>query len=214
MVDRIGMCTICAKVCHKGHDISYAKYGSFFCDCGAKEDGSCKALTKRATASYSAVAAANNKQSPSKPTKSTNNNNTIINNNGNKLKRNKLASSSSTTTIKFDSNLKLAEEEANDGKELDSLMLLSSSLLGPRLSTIEILKRLMGQIKANKPKQLEKLRPQILEAAKSRNLLKTMRHLIEEILVPVAHKCYDNSVLTTNTLLARYFYVFLALQGI
>ena len=51
MVDRIGVCTICAKVCHKDHDISYAKYGSFFCDCGAKEDGSCLALTKRTASS-------------------------------------------------------------------------------------------------------------------------------------------------------------------
>ncbi|CAL1532573.1 unnamed protein product [Lymnaea stagnalis] len=47
MVDGVGVCTMCAKVCHKDHDITYAKFGSFFCDCGAKEDGSCKALTKR-----------------------------------------------------------------------------------------------------------------------------------------------------------------------
>uniref|UniRef100_A0A3Q1FI58 UBR-type domain-containing protein n=1 Tax=Acanthochromis polyacanthus TaxID=80966 RepID=A0A3Q1FI58_9TELE len=39
MVDGVGVCTVCAKVCHKDHEISYAKYGSFFCDCGAKEDG-------------------------------------------------------------------------------------------------------------------------------------------------------------------------------
>ncbi|XP_008300472.1 E3 ubiquitin-protein ligase UBR4 isoform X1 [Stegastes partitus] len=42
MVDGVGVCTVCAKVCHKDHEISYAKYGSFFCDCGAKEDGSCQ----------------------------------------------------------------------------------------------------------------------------------------------------------------------------
>eukprot|EP00061_Rhincodon_typus_P016903 g45357.t1 len=42
MVEGVGVCTICAKVCHKDHEISYAKYGSFFCDCGAKEDGSCQ----------------------------------------------------------------------------------------------------------------------------------------------------------------------------
>lgn len=42
MVDGVGVCTICAKVCHKGHELSYAKFGSFFCDCGAKEDKSCK----------------------------------------------------------------------------------------------------------------------------------------------------------------------------
>ena len=41
MNDGVGVCTVCAKVCHKDHDISYAKYGSFFCDCGAKEDDSC-----------------------------------------------------------------------------------------------------------------------------------------------------------------------------
>lgn len=47
MVDGVGVCTICAKVCHKDHDVSYAKYGSFFCDCGAREDASCQALVKR-----------------------------------------------------------------------------------------------------------------------------------------------------------------------
>ena len=47
LVKGSGVCSICAKVCHKGHDLTYAKYGSFFCDCGAKEDGSCKALVKR-----------------------------------------------------------------------------------------------------------------------------------------------------------------------
>ena len=41
MVDGVGVCTVCAKVCHKDHDVTYAKYGSFFCDCGAREDGSC-----------------------------------------------------------------------------------------------------------------------------------------------------------------------------
>jgi len=49
MIDRVGLCQICANVCHKDHDISYAKYGSFFCDCGAKEDGTCQALVKRST---------------------------------------------------------------------------------------------------------------------------------------------------------------------
>eukprot|EP00731_Ephydatia_muelleri_P027266 Em0019g139a len=42
LVDGSGMCSICAKVCHKGHDVMYSKFGSFFCDCGAKEDKSCK----------------------------------------------------------------------------------------------------------------------------------------------------------------------------
>lgn len=47
MVDGVGVCTVCAKVCHKDHDVTYAKFGSFFCDCGAKEDASCQALVKR-----------------------------------------------------------------------------------------------------------------------------------------------------------------------
>ncbi|CAG9856656.1 unnamed protein product [Phyllotreta striolata] len=47
MLDGVGVCSICARVCHKGHDLSYAKYGNFFCDCGAKEDGTCQALVKR-----------------------------------------------------------------------------------------------------------------------------------------------------------------------
>ncbi|KAL5019292.1 hypothetical protein ScPMuIL_005014 [Solemya velum] len=51
MVDGVGVCTVCAKVCHKDHDLTYAKFGSFFCDCGAKEDGSCKALVKRTSLS-------------------------------------------------------------------------------------------------------------------------------------------------------------------
>ncbi|XP_055769976.1 E3 ubiquitin-protein ligase UBR4-like isoform X2 [Salvelinus fontinalis] len=51
MLDGVGVCTVCAKVCHKDHEISYAKYGSFFCDCGAKEDGTCQALVKRSPSS-------------------------------------------------------------------------------------------------------------------------------------------------------------------
>ena len=47
MVDGIGVCSVCAKVCHADHDVTYSKYGSFYCDCGAKEDGSCQAMVKR-----------------------------------------------------------------------------------------------------------------------------------------------------------------------
>lgn len=47
MVDRVGVCTICAKVCHKDHDVSYAKFGSFFCDCAGRENGTCMALVRR-----------------------------------------------------------------------------------------------------------------------------------------------------------------------
>ena len=34
-------------MCHRDHDVTYSKHGSFFCDCGAKEDGSCIALSPR-----------------------------------------------------------------------------------------------------------------------------------------------------------------------
>ncbi|KAI5731537.1 hypothetical protein M8J77_011810 [Diaphorina citri] len=47
MIDGVGVCSVCAQVCHKNHDITYSKFGNFFCDCGAKENGQCLALTKR-----------------------------------------------------------------------------------------------------------------------------------------------------------------------
>jgi E3 ubiquitin-protein ligase UBR4 len=45
MVDDKGCCSVCARVCHKNHDVCYAKFGNFYCDCGAKEDGSCQAMS-------------------------------------------------------------------------------------------------------------------------------------------------------------------------
>ena len=47
LVDRAGCCSICARVCHRDCDVTYSKHGSFFCDCGAKEDGNCKAIAPR-----------------------------------------------------------------------------------------------------------------------------------------------------------------------
>ena len=47
MVEGVGCCSICARVCHRDHDVTYSKHGSFFCDCGARDDGSCGALTVR-----------------------------------------------------------------------------------------------------------------------------------------------------------------------
>lgn len=32
-----GVCTVCVRVCHKGHHVVYAKKSTFFCDCN--EDG-------------------------------------------------------------------------------------------------------------------------------------------------------------------------------
>lgn len=46
-----GCCSLCALVCHRGHEVEYSRYSSFFCDCGAEGGGtaegkkfSCKAL--------------------------------------------------------------------------------------------------------------------------------------------------------------------------
>ncbi|CAH0393187.1 unnamed protein product [Bemisia tabaci] len=47
MVEGVGVCTVCARVCHRGHDVTYAKYGNFFCDCGARGVENCQALVKR-----------------------------------------------------------------------------------------------------------------------------------------------------------------------
>ena len=46
-----GVCSVCAKVCHKGHDLSYARKSRFYCDCGAgsKKFGPCKCLQPRAS---------------------------------------------------------------------------------------------------------------------------------------------------------------------
>lgn len=44
MIEGVGVCSICAKVCHRGHDVTYAKFGNFFCDCGAKENNFCQVI--------------------------------------------------------------------------------------------------------------------------------------------------------------------------
>lgn len=31
-----GCCTLCALVCHEGHDVAYSRFSAFFCDCGAE----------------------------------------------------------------------------------------------------------------------------------------------------------------------------------
>ncbi|PAV85643.1 hypothetical protein WR25_08252 isoform B [Diploscapter pachys] len=47
MVDTVGVCTVCAVNCHRGHDLSYSKRGSFFCDCGHAK---CASMTSTAHA--------------------------------------------------------------------------------------------------------------------------------------------------------------------
>ncbi|KAG7367435.1 GRF zinc finger domain containing protein [Nitzschia inconspicua] len=36
LINDRGCCSLCALVCHKGHDVSYSRFSSFFCDCGAE----------------------------------------------------------------------------------------------------------------------------------------------------------------------------------
>lgn len=137
MVDRIGCCSICARVCHKGHDLSYAKFGSFFCDCGAKEDQSCKALIKR------------------------------------ELKR-KSSPSAKESDIQSTSDI---VEVSIDQSKIDAL-------------------------KENKTKQLEKLKSQIFECVISKELLKSIKNLVD-VLVPMAETSYKKTLLYTNTKQAR-----------
>ncbi|XP_072935202.1 E3 ubiquitin-protein ligase UBR4 isoform X5 [Epargyreus clarus] len=66
MVDGVGVCTVCARVCHRGHDVSYAKFGNFFCDCGAKPDSSCQALVKR-SATLGATRGSGSEEAPPAP---------------------------------------------------------------------------------------------------------------------------------------------------
>lgn len=209
MIDRIGMCTICAKVCHKGHDVSYAKYGSFFCDCGAKEDGSCKALSKRQSSSKNNQ---DGKYSSSKTggSKTSGKSGALggggLSGGGQKSKRNKLASSSSSTTIKFDSNLKLSE--TGTGPTHNNVFGSSTNAESDfriHLPSIDVLRRLVSQIKSNKAKQIEKFRNEIIEVARTKNLIKTTQKLIEQVLMPIARRLYDRSLLASNSLMARYY---------
>lgn len=175
MIDRIGMCTICAKVCHKGHDISYAKYGSFFCDCGAKEDGSCKALNKRPCSSKP------NNNDSKKGIKAT----------GSKAGRSKKKSesASSAVNVKFDS------------RSLSSKNFLANNI--PTASTLELIKRINAAANENRPRQLEKIRQQLIECVRSKDLVRTIRQLLNNVLLPMARKVYDSSLLNTNGLTAR-----------
>lgn len=44
LVGSEGCCSVCARVCHRGHDIGYSRYSRFFCDCGASTTTPCKSL--------------------------------------------------------------------------------------------------------------------------------------------------------------------------
>ncbi len=37
LIGEKGCCSVCVKVCHAGHSVSYSRFSSYFCDCGAGE---------------------------------------------------------------------------------------------------------------------------------------------------------------------------------
>jgi ribosomal protein L12E/L44/L45/RPP1/RPP2 len=191
MVDRIGMCTICAKVCHKDHDVSYAKYGSFFCDCGAKEDGSCLAMTKRTSV---APKSDSTKKEANKEVKKIN---------IKKLKKKKSSSTSSSTTLgtsKQQQQQQQQQQQLENGLKDKDIEFLSGLF---KQNTVELLRKLWQQIRVNKSKQLEKLRGQLVDCIKAKDLLSTIRDILEVTLIPLAKKTYDSSLLNTNSFLAR-----------
>ena len=88
-----------------------------------------------------------------------------------------------------------------DSRSLSSKNFLANNI--PTASTLELIKRINAQAKANKAKQLDKIRDQLIECVKSKNLVKTIRQLLSNVLLPMARKVYDNSLLNTNGLTAR-----------
>ena len=56
----------------------------------------------------------------------------------------------------------------------------------------------IASIKATKPRQLEKLKSQIIECVANKDLLKTIKNLINT-LIPVAEQTYNKSLLMTNS---------------
>jgi hypothetical protein len=108
-----------------------------------------------------------------------------------KQKRYKSVSSSSIATVKIDTSSSKVD------KELEAFLSLSKK------TTIEILKKLLQQIKLNKSKQLEKIRTQLIDCVRAIDLCKTMRRILDQTFLPLAKKIYDNSLLNTNSTLAR-----------
>lgn len=70
-------------------------------------------------------------------------------------------------------------------------------------NTVELLKKLISQIRLNKPKQIENLRNQITECVRSKNLIKLIRNFLEISLIPKAKQTYDCSLVKSNSSLAR-----------
>ena len=43
----LGVCEVCAKKCHKGHELQFIGYVESYCDCGAGGYCTCHALPKK-----------------------------------------------------------------------------------------------------------------------------------------------------------------------
>jgi E3 ubiquitin-protein ligase UBR4 len=193
MVERIGVCSICARVCHKGHDISYAKYGSFFCDCGAKEDGSCKALAKR---------------TPANPPPPVSNDNKSVNNT-NKKPVTSAAKKQNATKSETVKTPKLSKKESSTAQKQRKPNSTSSNNNPAAFSltsssvTLDHIKKLQSQARQNKTKQLQVHSGELVQAAQTSRLSALMRRLIDQMLMPVAKKTYASSLIATGSLRAR-----------
>jgi E3 ubiquitin-protein ligase UBR4 len=178
MVDRIGVCSICARVCHKGHDISYAKYGSFFCDCGAKEDGSCKALVKRQSSNKPDDKSAPNKASAAAAK--------------NKTKKSK-DSKSASKLAKLDDRRKPNSASGSS----------NATSAGAALSTIDHIKKLQAHARMNKNKQLQAQSARLVQEAQEIRLGSLVTRLIDQMLLPLAKRTYASNLIPTGSLMAR-----------
>ena len=110
-------------------------------------------------------------------------------------------SSSKAKKSESKTNPTSANQVKFDSRSLSSKNFLANNI--PTASTLELIKRINAQAKANKAKQLDKIRDQLIECVKSKNLVKTIRQLLSNVLLPMARKVYDNSLLNTNGLTAR-----------
>ena len=51
--EHTGICEICVRNCHAGHDVILAENDLFFCNCGSEGEKSCHSLLKKQSSMYS-----------------------------------------------------------------------------------------------------------------------------------------------------------------
>lgn len=178
MVERTGVCSVCARVCHRGHDLSYAKYGSFFCDCGAKEDGSCKALAKRDSKNDKA---ANNESADKKEAKSKSKP-------GQAKKRRTSQQNNGGSNCFFSTNTEL--------NTVDWIKKLQHQAKQNKLNQLR--RTISEQEEPTTPASL-----QVVKVASENKLYKLVRSMMLDLLLPIARSTYVDSLLPTPSLLAR-----------